>query len=295
MSSPIILNGKKLADEICNKLKDRVRALDEKPKLTIITSGTDNAGKIYVRNKKRRCEEIGIECIEKHFESLDYYTASVIISTTNNPIIFQSPIVGYDVKQITNIIGIIKPDLDVDGFVSPINAAKLYQFSPFDYPVPCTPMGIMYLLDAYKIPVDRKTVCIIGRSNIVGRPLLHLMEQHGATPILCHTHTPKDKLCRLAYNSDIIVSATGVRNIIGIEDIHYSNFEDKILIDVGMNRDENGKLCGDFNPEAFKYCKAYTPVPGGVGPMTVAMLMKNVVDFYENKYYKYKQYGGKIC
>lgn len=279
----MVLDGKKYADEICEALKEKVDDMTKcgiTPKLTIITSGNNDASKIYVRNKVRRCEEIGIAVDVKHYDRL---TNSDVIDECHSmcPIIFQMPMNGniFD-SSFQNL----SADLDADGFVAEENIARLCKGDvPENYP--CTPNGIMRLLNHYDIKLAGKSVCIIGRSNIVGRPLARLMEQCNATVTLCHSKTPENVLYDVVRRADIIVSATGSRNVLNINTMkkYYDEaiLKDKVFVDVGMNRDENGKLCGDIDPNIFTHCKAYTPVPGGVGPMTVAMLMENVVYFYD--------------
>lgn len=282
----IVLDGKSLADRICTELKTTVDDLKSKncvyPKLIIVTSGNNDAGNLYVNNKKKRCEEIGIDCQIIHFDTLSCYNVIQLRNNTNAPIIFQSPITATDGndKQIwTTLDTLLSYDRDVDGFVSPTNLGRLVKNIDNFYMTPCTPAGIMDLLHEYNIELEEKTVCIIGRSNLVGKPLFHMMEHNGATCILCHSKTPKHNLRYFANMSDVIVSATGVRNILLKSE--FADTSNKIFIDVGMNRNENGKLCGDLDPEIFEDCYAYTPVPGGVGPMTVAKLMENTVNFYK--------------
>lgn len=277
----MILDGKKLADQICNDLKikvDDLRAAGVQPELIIVTSGDNDASKVYVRNKVRRCEEIGINVSVEHH---DYLTAAHVdeVCRRNKPAIFQMPIegnqYGLDLASVS-----LKPHCDVDGFVAVDNIVAIATGDkPYHYP--CTPLGIMELLKKYDVHLEGKCVCIIGRSNIVGRPLARMMEQAGATVTLCHSKTPKEELYLKADASDIIVSATGVRNVLTLEGFECTcgtyRLGEKVIVDVGMNRDENGKLCGDIDPLIYERCKAYTPVPGGIGQMTVAMLMSNVV------------------
>ena len=287
-----ILDGKALADTICADLKvrlDKIRGdLHQEaiePTLVIVTSGSDVASKVYVRNKMKRCEEIGIRAIVRHFDELcmlDVYAMLREYSTT--PMIFQMPICG-DVSLADLRCAIGEELRDVDGFVDGFNVAGLASGTGVEF-LPCTPKGVMCLLNAYDIPVEGKSVCIIGRSNIVGRPLSWMMEQEGATVTLCHSKTPERTLYQAVAAADIVVSATGVRNVITMEKLlQYAswNAAGKVFVDVGMNRDENGKLCGDIDSLILQASAAYTPVPGGVGPMTVAMLMENVVEHYERQ------------
>ena len=269
---------------------NELKKFEIQPKLTIVTSGDNEAGKVYVRNKVRRCEEIGIEAEVVH---CDYLTDADVLHTCEshrNPLIFQMPMTG-DVDG-DKMRFMMSPDVDVDGFVTMENVGGLASGAGVFYE-PCTPKGIMQLLDEYDIELEGKTVCVIGRSNIVGRPLSRMMEQRNATVIQCHSKTPKHVLMKAIDMADVVVSAVGKLNVVTYEDL-FNNIEpdgmneedgrlyyDKVFVDVGINRDENGKLRGDFDPEIFKHCRAYTPVPGGIGPMTVAMLMENVVEFYE--------------
>lgn len=276
----MVLDGRSLADSICKDLKDRVDVMKEdgvKPILKIISSGDDDASKVYVRNKIRRCEEIGIVPKVVHYSELtDGDICSACITT--DPIIFQMPMTG-DVSS-KNVSRYLDPVCDVDGFASVENVSFLASGeTPFF--CPCTPAGVVRLLDHYNIPTNGRTVCIIGRSNIVGRPLARMMEQRGATVILCHSHTPEGVLYEMVGASDIVVSATGHRNTLEYGKMNKEKIHLQTFVDVGMNRDENGKLCGDIDPEIKRRSYAFTPVPGGVGPMTVAMLMENVVNFYE--------------
>lgn len=289
-----ILDGKLLADEICRDLAVRVEILKERgitPALRIVTSGSDDASKVYVRNKVRRAQEIGIDVTVEHYDEL---TKSKIraecMKTYGSPIIFQLPTTPNDILHTDDVSLSMSEAFDVDGFLHTDNVTKLATGQvPAMYP--CTPKGIMRLLQRYDIDVIGKTVCIIGRSNIVGRPLFHMMEQAGATVILCHSKTNKEQLYNAVDMADIVVSAVGQRNVINLDEFRKYmlgdayDLYDKVFIDVGMNRDENGKLCGDIDPRLLEQCKAYTPVPGGVGPMTVAMLMENVVEYWEKNPY----------
>ena len=284
----MILDGKALANKICAELKVRVDALVAagiQPKLTIVTSGDDSASKVYVRNKLKRAEEIGIEVRAPHYNELKISDAVLEVTEHTQPIIFQMP-TNPDGVIDERFGSVMNSDEDVDGFVSPVNVGLLAMGSePDNYP--CTPKGIMRLLDEYGVQVNGKFVCIIGRSNIVGRPLARMMEHRGATVALCHSKTPAEKLYSIVSSADIVVSATGVRNILNLDAkeswLMAPSISSKVFVDVGMNRDENGKLCGDIDPAILERSAAYTPVPGGVGPMTVAMLMENVVEYYERE------------
>ena len=284
---PIILDGKKVANEIAEDLKKRCEILKANhifPKLIIFTN-TDDAGKVYVRNKLMRCEEIGVEVLTYRIsqcEDFDWFSKKYDFE--NIPYILQEP---SNLTKFQNAIFIDQYyQTDVDGF-SASNLGKLFKNEEKDgltYFKACTPKGIITLLDYYNIPIEGRKVVILGRSNIVGRPMAAMMLNRDATVTICHSKTPKYTLDEEVMSADIIVSAVGKLNMLsGYRDYIYErNFKKKILVDVGMNRDNDGKLCGDICKKAIEHCYAYTPVPGGVGPMTVISLCENVIEFYEN-------------
>lgn len=280
---PIKLDGKNLAENICIELKERCDFLKKKdiqPQLTVVTTSSDSANAIYIRNKFFKCKEIGIECWINKYHTLDLCSLKSLVKR-KTPIIFQMPINLNKSLTMETLGSLVSDSEDVDGFIGPQNIISLAQGrNPINSP--CTPKGIIRLLDEYKITIDGASVCLIGRSNIVGRPLAMMMEHRNATVTLCHSKTTPKALDNCICNSDIIVSATGNREVLK----NYTDFTGKTIIDVGINRDINGKLCGDFQKEAYETAYAYTPVPGGVGPMTVAMLMENVIEFYEKKIQK---------
>lgn len=284
---PIILDGKKVANEIAEDLKKRCEILKANhifPKLIIFTN-TDDASKVYVRNKVKRCEEIGIEAITYPISKFeDFGVAANTYDFYETPYILQEP------SNLTKFQNTVFVDqyyhTDVDGF-SASNLGKLFKNEEKDgltYFKACTPKGIITLLDYYNIPINGQKVVILGRSNIVGRPMAAMMLNRDATVSVCHSKTPRNIFDNEISTADIIVSAVGKANMLSDYSpwFYQYKFANKILIDVGMNRDENGKLCGDFCKEALEHCYAYTPVPGGVGPMTVISLCENVIEFYEN-------------
>ena len=284
---PIVLDGKKVANEIAEDLKKRCEILKANhifPKLIIFTN-TDDASKVYVRNKVKRCEEIGIEVLTypiSQFEDFDWFSKKYDFE--NIPYILQEP---SNLTKFQNAIFIDQYyQTDVDGF-SASNLGKLFKNEEKDgltYFKACTPKGIITLLDYYNIPIEGRKVVILGRSNIVGRPMAAMMLNRDATVTICHSKTPKYTLDEEVMSADIIVSAVGKLNMLsGYRDYIYErNVKKKILVDVGMNRDNDGKLCGDICKKAIEHCYAYTPVPGVVGPMTVISLCENVIEFYEN-------------
>ena len=279
------MDGKALADKICLDLKARCDVLKSRninPVLTIVTSGEDSASKVYVRNKVKRCGEIGIKADVRHFDYLTKQDFLDLIREVDNPIIVQEPITGEVDHDF--VAEYLNPVQDVDGFAD-YNAARLATGGkPYNFP--CTPNGVMALLHEYGVEIEGKNTLVIGRSNIVGRPMAMMLEHAGCTVTVAHSKTTKDSLIENFVSADIVVSAVGKRNIVSdAEFLPSKRLKDKVLIDVGMNRDENGKLCGDFSEELKQKAAYYTPVPGGVGAMTVAMLMKNTIEYYERYYF----------
>ena len=283
----IKMDGKALADKICLELKARCDVLKSRninPVLTIVTSGEDSASKVYVRNKVKRCEEIGIKADVRHFDYLTEQDFLDLNREVDNPIIVQEPITGeVDHDFVAEYLNLVQ---DVDGFAD-YNVARLATGGrPYNYP--CTPNGVMALLHEYGVEIEGKNALVIGRSNIVGRPMAMMLEQAGCTVTVAHSKTDSGLLPTLFSYADIVVSAVGKKNIVALNDLDdwdVEGLKSKIVIDVGMNRDENGKLCGDFSEELKQKAAYYTPVPGGVGAMTVAMLMQNVIEYYENHYF----------
>lgn len=280
----MILDGKVVAASIKEQLKEEIDAAvangGRKPKLVIISVGDDPASKVYIRNKIKAAEEVGIEVFHKTFgtgkkDAFEVISAIYFYNATNtvDGIMVQLPLPKSWNERA--IIDAIDPRKDVDGLTT-INIGRLR--SGQDCLKPCTAAGVIDLCKYYNIELDGKDVTIIGRSNIVGKPLADLMMAEGATVTQCHsktTHIPKH-----TWSADIVVSAIGQPKY-----FNGNCFLGPIeaIIDVGINRDENGKLCGDIDYEEVKdYCSAITPVPGGVGPMTVAELMKNVVQAWKN-------------
>ena len=273
----MILDGKKISDNIKEELKRRIMVLESKPKLVVILVGENDASKVYVRNKIKACEKIGIDSEVILFdekvseEDLINKIHSLNIDTEVTGILVQLPLPKHiDEKKIIMAIDYKK---DVDGF-SPINIGRmaLNMYSP----ISCTPKGIVRLLREYNIGVEGKKITVIGRSNIVGKPLSMLLVNMGATVSILNSKTPNIE--EYTKNSDILIVAIG--NPKFITSRHIDSCE--AIIDVGINRDVNGRLCGDVDFDAVKdKAKFITPVPGGVGPMTIAMLMENCVELKE--------------
>lgn len=272
----VIIDGKELARKIRMELKDEVTQLKNKginPKLAVIMVGDDKASKVYVKNKSKACEEIGIEYEEFLLDSDTTMEKLLsLIDELNNRkdihgILLQSPIPkNLDINQAFNKIDYRK---DVDGF-HPINVGKLSIGE--DCFVSCTPYGVVKMLEAYNIDVQGKNVAIIGRSNIVGKPLIQCMLKKNGTVTVCHSKTQNIK--DITKNADILIAALGKAKFVTEDMVK----DGAVVIDVGINRNDEGKLVGDVDFEKVEKKASYiTPVPGGVGPMTIAMLMTNVV------------------
>ena len=272
----VIIDGKELAKKIRANLKIECEELKKKninSKLAVIMVGDDPASKIYVRNKSRACEDVGIEYEEYLLDAnitqkeLNELIQKLNNDKTVNGILLQSPIPSN--LDINEAFRTISPEKDVDGF-NPVNVGKLVLNQ--DTFVSCTPYGIMKMFEEYNIDLTGKNVVILGRSNIVGKPLIHCCLNKNATVTSCHSKT--QNLAQKAREADILISAIGKANFV-TEDMVKEN---AVVIDVGINRLDNGKITGDVDFENVKEKASYiTPVPGGVGPMTIAMLMNNVI------------------
>lgn len=272
-----IIDGKKLAQKIRLELKTEAEKFKTRPKLAVILVGNDPASKIYVRNKNKACEEVGIN-YEEHVleETTKMEDLLQLIDRLNsddsiNGILLQAPLPKH--LEINRVFEEISPIKDVDGF-NPINVGKLLIGE--DTFISCTPYGIIKMLEEYNIPIQGRNAVVVGRSNIVGKPLAQCLLNKNATVIICHSKT--ENLSNYTKNADILISAVGKANLITADMVK----EGATVIDVGMNRNDNGKLCGDVDFENVKEIASYiTPVPGGVGPMTITMLMNNVIKAYK--------------
>lgn len=271
-----IINGKELAAKVRSNLKTEVEDLKKQginPKLAVIMVGNDGASAVYVRNKSKACDEIGIAFEE--FLLKEETTREELLGLIEelnkrddvHGILLQSPIPKHlDIREAFNAIDYRK---DVDGF-HPINVGKLAIGE--DSFVSCTPAGVMKMLEEYGIEIQGKNAVVIGRSNIVGKPLAQLLLNANATVTTCHSKT--QNIEEIASRADILVAALGKAKFVTGNMVK----EGAVVIDVGINRNVEGKLVGDVNFEEVEPKASYiTPVPGGVGPMTIAMLMSNVV------------------
>ncbi len=271
-----IIDGKKIAAGIREKLKQKIASLPSAPQLAIVLVGNDEPSLIYVRNKQKAAAQIGLLSQLHHLdENISEEELLKIIAQLNadseiNGIIVQLPLPKH--LNTNRIINAISPLKDVDGF-HPYNTGML-QNNEKPYFIAATPLGVMQLIKSVSPNLSGKNVVLIGASLIVGRPLATLLLNQECTVSITHAQTRKIK--ELTSKADILVAACGVAKLVKADWIK----ENAILIDVGINR-ENGKLCGDIDFEDVKEkALAITPVPGGVGPMTIAMLLSNTVDAY---------------
>lgn len=271
-----ILDGKALAAEIRSEVKTQVAALAEKgvsTALAVILVGDDSASQVYVRNKIKACADTGIRSLEFRMpaettqQQLLAKIAELNADESVDGILVQLPLS----KQINAdaVIAAIDPAKDVDGFHVANAGALITGKQGF---VPCTPFGVMRLIEKSGVNPRGKSAVIVGRSNIVGKPMALLLLAADATVTVAHSRTPD--LSAVTRNADILVAAVGRAKLIKADMVKPG----AVVIDVGMNRDENGKLCGDVDfAEVKEIAGSITPVPGGVGPMTIAMLMQNTV------------------
>lgn len=272
-----IINGKEIAQNLIDNLKKEVEKLDTKPTLAVIIVGSNPASKIYVKNKTKKAQEVGFNSILKELdENITKEELLTVIEKLNNDdsvngILLQLPLPNHlDEKDFLDKISPLK---DVDGF-NTYNAGKLTK-GEIPYAIPCTPKGIITLLELNNIEIEGKIAVVIGRSNIVGKPIANLLLRKNATVIQAHSKTKNLK--EITLMADILVSATGQAEFIKGDMIK----ENAVVIDVGIVKNDNGKLKGDilFN-EAINKASFITPVPGGVGPMTIATLMENTLKLY---------------
>lgn len=269
-----ILDGKLVAEKIKIKLKEEVKKLKEKniiPGLAVILANDDKASRIYVNNKKKVAQELGIASFVYEFErTVNEAEIIKLIKKLNNDKNIHGILVQLPLPKHINsakVLETIAPKKDVDGFTNNNIGNLIKGESGF---VPCTPAGILELLKNYNINLQGKHCVIVGRSNIVGKPLAMLLLNNNATVTICHSKT--QNLAKITNMADVLISAVGKSRFITKEMVKQGS----IVIDVGINRDENNKITGDVSFEEVKSKAAYiSQVPGGVGPMTIAMLMQN--------------------
>ena len=295
-----ILNGKEIAFKIRAEVAEevsKIRATNGRPpKLVVIQVGDNPASSTYVRNKKIACEKVGILCEDIHIDeekdpAVTEFRIIGEIQKANrddniNGILVQLPLPkGVDEETVLNYINSSK---DVDGF-GYLNAGKLFSKKdpePFGF-IPCTPAGIVHMLNSISVPYGinftGKNAVVIGRSNIVGKPVSILLQRMNMNVTMLHSKTSDEDKQFYCRHADVIVVATGHENT--LTDRHFYGDKKPIIIDVGIHRGEDGKLHGDVSEEIkAKYSSYYSPVPGGVGPLTISMLLKNVVTSAERSY-----------
>lgn len=279
----ILLDGKKVAADVIAKAKSDVDVLKSsgvQPKLVVVQVGEDPASVVYVGQKLKRCKETGIESVHAKMDA-SVTTEEIIakVHTLNNDsgvhgILVQLPLPAHVNTPL--VMKAIDPKKDVDGFTA-YNVGKMTLGTEFERLTPCTAQGVIDLLEAYKISVEGKEVVMVGASNVVGKPLAIMMLNRGATITVCHIKT--QDLAFHTKRADILCVAVGKRNLITADMVK----DGVTVVDIGINRDPEGKLCGDTDFEALsKKAYAITPVPGGVGQMTVACLMANIVKAAQN-------------
>ena len=273
--SAVRMDGKALSAKVRGSILAETEELKKKgvtPGLAVIIVGNDPASEIYVRNKEKACAECGFYS-EKYAlpaETSQEELLGLIGQLNHSPqisgILCQMPVPAHISEQA--VIDAIDPKKDVDAF-HPINVGKI-MVGNFDF-VPCTPAGVMELLDEYGIDPKGKECVVVGRSNIVGKPMSMLLLHRHGTVTICHSRTQHlDEVCRRA---DILVAAVGKAGFITPDMVK----DDAVVIDVGINRNAEGKVCGDVDPAVMEKASYMTPVPGGAGPMTITMLMKNTL------------------
>lgn len=271
-----ILDGKTLGKEIQEEIRLEVEKLDKKPHLAVVLVGEDSASKIYVNTKNRTCERLGFKSTVINLpETVSEEDLKLKIRELNNDedvnaILIQLPLPAH--IDTNNCIKEISPIKDVDGFTPENLGAIIRGQEPFAYP--CTPYGIITILKKYNIQIAGKHAVIVGRSNIVGKPVSLMLLKENATVTMCHSKT--ENLAEITKTADILISATGKRVI--TKDMVKKG---ATVIDVGIIRNAEGKIEGDVDFENVKEVAEYiTPVPGGVGPMTIASLMKNTLSLF---------------
>lgn len=272
----MILDGKAVSKKVLESVRSKVQELDKKPHLVVILVGNDSASQIYVRNKQKAALEVGIKSTLLEFsENISEFELLNKIEELNKDsdvtgILVQLPLPAHIDKN--KVVTAISPKKDVDGF-HPENVGKLtIGIEPYFYPA--TPQGIIMLLDEYKINLEGADAVVIGRSNIVGKPMVQMLLQRNATVTSCHSYT-KD-LDNKIKTADIVISAVG-KKIVRCKMVK----KNSVIVDVGIFKDSNGKLTGDVDFDiVFDSVEFISPVPGGVGPMTIASLMYNASKVY---------------
>lgn len=267
------IDGKALAAKVKRQVAAKAAELPRRPGLAVVLVGEDPASRVYVAGKERDCAECGIESFGYRLpaETTEAELLELVRRLNEDPrvdgVLVQLPLPGHLGEEA--VINAIAPDKDVDCF-HPFNVGRMVIGSPVF--LPCTPAGVMEMLDEYRIPVRGRRCVVLGRSNIVGKPMAALLTQRDGTVTLCHSRT--EDLARYTREADILISAMGRTRCVTADLVK----EGAVVIDVAMNRDAEGRLCGDVDFDAVESKTSYiTPVPGGVGPMTRACLMRNIL------------------
>lgn len=278
-----LINGKEISTKTKNMIKAEIEEIRKTgkrvPKLAVILVGDNQASQVYVRNKEKACTYVGMESLrinrDANFSEEDLLK---LIDGLNHDESVDGILVQLPLPKTIDeekVLKAIAPEKDVDGF-HPANIAKL--FLNEEGFIPCTPYGMMVMLEEIGYDLDGKEVVVVGRSNIVGKPVALLALHHNATVTIAHSHTKN--LQEVTSRADVLIAAIGKAKFFTADYVK----EGAVVLDVGMNRDENGKLCGDVDFDDVKEkVSAITPVPGGVGPMTIAMLMKNTLLSYKRR------------
>ena len=276
----MIINCKEIRKKEIAKIKETYKG---GCKVAFIQGGDNPASNVYIRNKVRLCEEVGIEVehIKLSYDIrpsvLERYIKLLNQDKDTHGIMVQLPLPPHLNEEA--VINAIAPEKDIDGFTN-VNKGKL-MIGDKSAIIPCTPKGIMTILEHKGIDLNGKNVTIVGRSNIVGKPLAQLMINAGATVTVCNSKTDRERLYHCISNSDVFISAIGQANYFTKDNFKCHTLNHTIAIDVGINRDKEGKLCGDIDKELYNSFKDVTSVPGGVGVMTVLEVIKNSIECYE--------------
>ena len=272
------IDGKALAAKVKDQVWEEAAQLPRRPGLAVILVGDDPASQVYVRGKEKDCAECGIESFEHRLpaetaqEDLLALVRELNADSAVDGILVQLPLPRH--LNGEQVINAIVPDKDVDCF-HPFNVGRMAIGEPVF--LPCTPAGVLEMLREYDIPIRGKRCVVLGRSNIVGKPMAMLLTQHDGTVTICHSRT--EDLVEITREADILVSAVGRTKFVTAEMVK----DGAVVIDVAMNRDDHGKLCGDVDFAPVERKASYiTPVPGGVGPMTRALLMRNILTAARN-------------
>ena len=273
-----ILDGKKISKQIISSLKDEFKKYNAK--LVVILVGENAASLIYVKNKEKVCKLVGVKYEEHRFSNkIKQEDLLNEIKKLNN----DKTVTGFMVQlplpkhiQVSEVIKAINPKKDVDGFHN-CNIGKMFIDENSNDLLPATPLGIIKLLDAYNIAIEGKEVVVVGRSNIVGKPISSMMLNRNATVTTCHSYTKN--LAEHTKRADILISAVGKRNLIKEDMVK----DGVVIVDVAMNRKEDGSICGDVDFDKIKNKASFiSPVPGGVGPMTIVSLFRNILQASKN-------------